>query len=49
MNETDTLYQGFREPLAVKALAEKIRQQAKKLEHPLYMMEVCGGHTHTIM
>lgn len=48
-NAFKALYQGFRAPQAVKALAEKIRHQAEKLDHPLYMMEVCGGHTHTIM
>lgn len=43
------LYQGFRQPDLVKALAEKIAQRAQLLTKPLYMMEVCGGHTHTIM
>ncbi|ELR63861.1 hydrogenase metallocenter (NiFe) assembly protein HypD [Photobacterium marinum] len=43
------LYRGFRQPDVIKALAEKIADKAKLLEHPLYIMEVCGGHTHTIM
>ncbi|MGR5145471.1 hydrogenase formation protein HypD [Photobacterium alginatilyticum] len=43
------LYQGFRQPDVVKALAGKIAQRAAGLEKPLYIMEVCGGHTHTIM
>lgn len=44
-----TLYQGFRDPLVIKALAEKIFAKAKQLEQQLNVMEVCGGHTHTIM
>ncbi|MFV0574964.1 MAG: hydrogenase formation protein HypD [Vibrio sp.] len=43
------LYQSFREPELVKALAEKIAVKAQDLAEPLYIMEVCGGHTHTIM
>ena len=43
------LYQGFRQPDVVKAIAEKIAQRATELQQPLYIMEVCGGHTHTIM
>ncbi|WP_245609163.1 hydrogenase formation protein HypD [Vibrio rhizosphaerae] len=52
MSVTDsvrTLYQGFREPAVIRGLAEQIRQKACHLTEPLYMMEVCGGHTHTIM
>ncbi|WNJ94174.1 hydrogenase formation protein HypD [Vibrio ruber] len=44
-----TLYQGFREPAVIRGLAEQIRRKARDLPEPLYMMEVCGGHTHTIM
>jgi len=43
------IYQGFREPETIKYLAGEIRKQAAKLEKPLHIMEVCGGHTHTIM
>ncbi len=43
------LYQGFRDPLIMKALTKKININAKQLPHPLKVMEVCGGHTHTIM
>nr|WP_139281569.1 hydrogenase formation protein HypD [Vibrio aerogenes] len=49
MNKSKKLYQDFRAPRAVKTLAEEIKRQAEKLTQPLYMMEVCGGHTHTIM
>ncbi len=42
-------YQQFREPQIIKALAQKIRQRAPLLPHPLSVMEVCGGHTHAIM
>ena len=43
------LYDGFRDPEVIKALAEQIRAEAAKLAEPLYLMEVCGGHTHAIM
>jgi len=43
------LYDGFRDPDAIKALAKIIAEDAKKLKEPLNIMEVCGGHTHTIM
>ena len=43
------LYQGFREPKTIQALAQKIHQAAHALNSPLRIMEVCGGHTHTIM
>ncbi|GKT11760.1 MAG: hydrogenase expression/formation protein HypD [Thiomicrorhabdus sp.] len=46
-------YQGFRDPQTIKALALQIEQAAQQLdatpETPLKIMEVCGGHTHTIM
>ncbi len=43
------LYDGFRDPDMIRSLAEKIKQEAWKLSEPLRIMEVCGGHTHTIM
>ena len=43
------LYDGFRDPEVIKALAAEIGREAKRLQEPLYLMEVCGGHTHTIM
>jgi len=43
------LYDGFRQPDVIKLFAKKIKQEAKKLKKPLGVMEVCGGHTHTIM
>lgn len=43
------LYDGFRDPATIRLLAEQIREEAKGLEAPLRIMEVCGGHTHTIM
>lgn len=46
-------YQGFRDPLTIHALAQQIQQAAQQLDNPntrpLKIMEVCGGHTHTIM
>jgi hydrogenase expression/formation protein HypD len=43
------LYDGFRNPKAIKALAIKINEEAKKLPKNIRVMEVCGGHTHSIM
>ena len=43
------LYDQFRSPQIIKGLALEIEKEAKKLKEPLRIMEVCGGHTHTIM
>lgn len=43
------LYQGFRDADTVLNLAEQIKALAPQLPEPLKVMEVCGGHTHTIM
>ncbi len=43
------LFQGFRQPEVIRALAAQITELAKDLPEPLRVMEVCGGHTHTIM
>ncbi|MCL1039195.1 hydrogenase formation protein HypD [Shewanella submarina] len=44
-----SLYDGFRNPDTVRQLAADIRLEATALAEPLCIMEVCGGHTHTIM
>jgi hydrogenase expression/formation protein HypD len=46
--ELRDLYERFRDPAAIKALAKAIRKEAEGLD-PINIMEVCGGHTHTIM
>ena len=38
----------FRDPEAAKKLLARIERDAKKLDKPIALMEVCGGHTHTI-
>lgn len=38
----------FRDPAAAKKLLRAIEANAAKLESPIALMEVCGGHTHTI-
>lgn len=38
----------FRDPDAARALLARIEALAARLERPLGVMEVCGGHTHTI-
>ncbi|SDI60629.1 Hydrogenase maturation protein HypD [Ferrimonas sediminum] len=43
------LYQGFRDPETIKALLKRIAELAPQLDEPLRIMEVCGGHTHSIM
>ncbi|MEA1919381.1 MAG: hydrogenase formation protein HypD, partial [Campylobacterota bacterium] len=47
--ELKDLYDGFRDPETIKALAYQIKEEALRLKAPLYIMEICGGHTHTIM
>lgn len=43
------LYDGFRDPATIRSLADQIAKEAEGLTEPLRIMEVCGGHTHTIM
>jgi len=43
------LYDNFRDGKTIQAYAKIIAQDAKKLKKPINIMEVCGGHTHTIM
>lgn len=43
------LYEGFRNPDVIKGLAKLINQEAANLPRPINVMEVCGGHTHSIM
>ncbi|VAY87925.1 [NiFe] hydrogenase metallocenter assembly protein HypD [hydrothermal vent metagenome] len=47
--ELKNLYDDFRKPDTIKAYAKLINQEAKKLKKTINIMEVCGGHTHTIM
>ncbi len=43
------LYTKFRDPKTIKTLKDLIHKEAKKLKEPMRVMEICGGHTHTIM
>jgi len=43
------LYNGFRNPQTIKALKKLVDVEASKLDRKIHIMEVCGGHTHTIM
>lgn len=43
------LYSGFRNPDTIKLYAKLITQEAQKFSTKLNIMEVCGGHTHTLM
>jgi hydrogenase expression/formation protein HypD len=43
------LYDGFRDPEVIKGFQKLIDQEAQKLDRTINIMEVCGGHTHTIM
>ncbi|MGF1724870.1 hydrogenase formation protein HypD [Photobacterium nomapromontoriensis] len=49
MLDLKQLFDGFRNPETVRHLADAIRLEAVKLPESLNIMEVCGGHTHTIM
>ena len=43
------LYDDFRDSSTIKAFAKLIHKESKELKKPINIMEVCGGHTHTIM
>lgn len=47
--ELKNLYDDFRDGATIKAYADMIAQDAAKLDRVIHIMEVCGGHTHTIM
>jgi len=47
--ELKNLYDHFRDGETIKAYAKIIAEDAAKLSKPINIMEVCGGHTHTIM
>ena len=47
--ELKNLYDDFRDGKTLKAFASLIAKEAQKLERPINIMEVCGGHTHSIM
>ncbi len=38
----------FRDPQGARALLHQIEELAARLDGPLHLMEICGGHTHTI-
>ena len=43
------LYDGFRDPKVILGLSKLIAKEAASLKRELNIMEVCGGHTHSIM
>jgi len=43
------LYDGFRDPKVILGLSKLIAKEAASLDRELNIMEVCGGHTHSIM
>lgn len=47
--ELKNLYDNFRDGETIKAYAKMIAEDAAKLDRSINIMEVCGGHTHTIM
>ena len=47
--ELKNLYDDFRDGETLKAYARIIARDARKLKKPINIMEVCGGHTHSIM
>ena len=47
--ELKNLYDDFRDGKTIQAYAKIIADDSKKLKKPINIMEVCGGHTHTIM
>lgn len=49
MKNTLELTAALRHPQAIQAMASAIGTAATMLETPLHIMEICGGHTHSIM
>lgn len=47
--ELKDLFDGFRNPDVIKAYKKIIEEDASKIDKTINIMEVCGGHTHTIM
>lgn len=47
--ELKNLYDDFRNSDTIKAYTKIIHEDALKLQRTINIMEVCGGHTHTIM
>jgi hydrogenase expression/formation protein HypD len=47
--ELKNLYDDFRDGETLKAYAKIIAKDAEKLDRTINIMEVCGGHTHSIM
>ena len=45
----NNLYDDFRDGQTIQAYQKLIEQEAKKISRDINIMEVCGGHTHTIM
>ncbi|MFY9084482.1 hydrogenase formation protein HypD [Aliarcobacter cryaerophilus] len=43
------LYDGFRDAKTIKAFKQIIDEDLKDYDGTIHIMEVCGGHTHTIM
>jgi len=43
------LYDGFRDAKVIEGFAKLINEEAKNLPRDINIMEVCGGHTHSIM
>ena len=43
------LYDGFRDPKTIKAYKQIIDKDLENYDGTINIMEVCGGHTHTIM
>jgi hydrogenase expression/formation protein HypD len=43
------LYQNFRDGKVLKAYSLEIKKLAQKIDKNIKIMEVCGGHTHSIM
>lgn len=49
MLELKDLYQGLRDHAKILAWSKKIKQDSQGLKQKIRVMEVCGGHTHSIM
>ena len=49
LSKEELFINSFRDKDIILALSKKIQKEATKLKDKIYLMEVCGGHTHTLM
>ncbi len=49
MSNLNLLVDEFRDSAKIRAMVDHLNRMSESLNAPMYVMEVCGGHTHAIM